>query len=91
MKISLLFVKSEAIKIHIGYLSLVLAVVPLIIAFKSLSVVFGQSSYIFFLLAFSSLFLGLFSFSKWQGKLSVVLFIYFAYRILSDPVCLIYA
>ena len=91
MKIPLLFVKNEAFKIHIGYLSLVLAVVPLIIALKSLSVVFGKSSYIFFLLAFSSLFLGLFSFSKWQSKISIVLFLYFAYRVLIDPVCLIYA
>lgn len=84
--------KVESLMKHFGYLSLLAAVVPLIIAAQSLSVNFGGNKpYIFPSLTVISLILGLFSFSKWQGKISVTLFLYFIYRMLIDPACLIYA
>lgn len=84
--------KKERIKLHIGYLSLVCAIVPLMIAVRGWSVNFpAERSYIFGFFVLLSLVSGIASFSKWQGKISTLLFVYFVYRILFDSVCLMYA
>ena len=84
--------KKERIKLHIGYLSLVSAIVPLMIAVRSWSVNFpAKTSYIFGFFVLLSLFSGIISFSKWQGKVSTLFSVYFVYRILFDSVCLMYA
>lgn len=76
---------------HIGYFSLVLAVIPSIIAISHFSVRVGKHSDTFVLVSFASLIFGLLSIKAWQGKVSIAIFLYFIYRGITDVVCMMTA
>lgn len=72
---------------HIGFAGLVIAVIPSIICFRAISV---SSSGKYDLVFLSALLLisiaGIISFNRWQGKLLLVLNIYFVLRFITDPI-----
>jgi hypothetical protein len=81
------------IKNHFGYLSLILSIIPTLVTFKYWSVNFSVTSLdsmlVLVLLPLSFVF-GLLSIPRWQSFIAIIPFAYFAYRLLTDPVCLVY-
>ena len=72
---------------HIGFAGLVIAVIPSIICYRTLSVSsIGKYDLVFLPALLLISIATIFSFNRWQGKMLLVLSIYFAFRFITDPI-----
>ncbi len=72
---------------HIGFAGLVIAVIPSIVCYKAVSVSSGGKYDLIFLPSYLLILIaGTISFDRWQGKLLLILNIYFVFRFITDPI-----
>lgn len=76
---------------HIGFAGLVIAIIPLIICFKSFTVSMGGSKHWTLVISLPIIaFICWVTLNRWQGKVLFGLLTYFLYRLFTDPICVVF-